>query len=180
MKGLKEVFKVMGEYMEIFFDDDGVFKVEVKKYLDNLSIIFKTTLIYANIGERCIRMMKKGIGNRIHFIKGRWIDILKPILKKYNSAIYSLTGMKLNEAYDDDNRANVKANLALKQKHMRKYPKLLLLDTMKIYQKGKGNYTSRKEINPKWIERKYKIEKKRYNITNILCIRRFEDILFVL
>ena len=156
LKGLKEAFKVMGEPVEIFSDDDGAFKAEVKKYLDDLGIIHKTTLTHANIVERFIRTMKKGIGDRIHFTKGRWTDMLKPTLKKYNSAIHSSTGMKPNEAHDDDNRANVKANLTLKQKHMRKYPKLSVSDTVKIYQKGKGNYTSRKETNSKWTERNTK------------------------
>ena len=165
LKGLKEAFKVMGEPVEIFSDDDGAFKAEVKKYLDDLGIIHKTTLTHANIVERLIRTMKKGIGARIHFTKGRWTDMLKPTLKKYNSAIHSSTGMKPNEAHDDDNRANVKANLTLKQKHMRKYPKLSVSDTVKIYQKGKGSYTSRKETNPKWTERKYKIEKIEKDIT---------------
>ena len=165
LKGLKEAFKVMGEPVEIFSDDDGAFKAEVKKYLDDLGIIHKTTLTHANIVERFIRTMKKGIGDRINFTKGRWTDMLKPTLKKYNSAIHSSTGMKPNEAHDDDNRANVKANLTLKQKHMRKYPKLSVSDTVKIYQKGKGNYTSRKETNSKWTERKYKIEKIEKDIT---------------
>ena len=44
LKGLKEAFKVMGEPVEIFSDDDGAFKAEVKKYLDDLGIIHKTTL----------------------------------------------------------------------------------------------------------------------------------------
>ena len=158
-KGLKEAFKVMGEPVEIFSDDDGAFKAEVKKYLDDLGIVHKTTLTHANIVERFIRTMKKGIGDRMHFTKGRWTDMLKPTLKKYNSAIHSSTGMKPSEAHDDDNRANVKANLTLKQKHMRKYPKLSVSDTVKIYQKGKGNHTSRKETNPKWTERKDKIER---------------------
>ena len=154
----------MGEPVEIFSDDDGAFKAEVKKHLDDLGIIHKTTLPHANIVERFIRTMKK-IGDRILFTKGRWTDMLKPILKKYNSAIHSSTGMKPSEAHEEDNRANVKANLTLKQKHMRKYPKLSVSDTVNIYKKGKGNYTSRKETNPKWTERRYKIERVEKDIT---------------
>ena len=78
---LKEAFKVMGEPVEIFSDDDGAFKAEVKKYLDDLGIIHKTTLTHANIVEKLIRTMKKGIGDRIHFTKGRWTDMLKPTKK---------------------------------------------------------------------------------------------------
>ena len=119
LKGLKEAFKVMGEAIEIFSDDDGAFEAEVKKYLDDLGITHETTLTHANIVERFIRTIKKGIGDRINFTKGRWTDMLNPALKKYNSTTHSSTGIKPSEAHDDDNRANVKANLTLKQKHMR-------------------------------------------------------------
>ena len=178
LKGLKEAFKVMGEPVEIFSDDDGAFKAEVKKYLDDLDTIHKTTVTHANIVERLIRTMKKGIGDRMHFTKGRWTDMLKPTLKKYNSAIHSSTGMKLNEAHDDDNRINVQANFTLKQKHIRKYPKLSVPDTVKLYQKGKGNYTSYKETKMDRKEIQNRKDRKRYNITNILCIRRFEETIF--
>ena len=60
--------------------------------------------------------------------------------------------MKPIEAHKDENRINVKANLTLKQKHMRKYPKLSVGDMVKIYKKGKGNYSTRK-----WSDRKFKI-----------------------
>ena len=132
LKELKETFTVMGERVEVFSDDDGACKTEVKKHLDDVGIIHKTTLTHANIVERFIRTMKKGIGGRINFTQAKWTDMLTPTLKKYNSAIHSSTGMKPSEAHDDDNRANVKANLTLKQKHMRKYPKLSVSDTVKI------------------------------------------------
>ena len=53
--------------------------------------------------------------------------------------------MRPIEAHKDENRINVKANLTLKQKHMRKYPKIQVSDRVKIYKKGKGNYSTRKE-----------------------------------
>lgn len=159
LEALKQAFKIMGEPIEIYSDDDGAFKSEVKKYLDDLGILHKTTLTHANIVERFIRSVKKGIGDRIHFTKGKWTDMLNPTLKKYNNSIHSTTGMKPTEAHNDDNRVNVKTNIVLKQKRMRKYPKLSVGDEVKIYTKGKGNYTSRKETNSRWSDRKYKIEK---------------------
>ena len=109
LKGLKEAFKVTGKPVEIFSDDDGAFKAEVEKYLDDLSIAHKTTLTHANNVERFIRTMKKGTGDRIHFTKGRWTDMLKPTLKKYNIAIHSSTGMKPSEAHDDDKQSKCKS-----------------------------------------------------------------------
>ena len=91
MKGLKEACKVMGEPAEIFSDDDGAFKAEVKTYLDDFGIIHKATLTHANIVERFIRTMKKGTGDRMNVTEGRWTDMLKPTFKNYNSAIHPST-----------------------------------------------------------------------------------------
>lgn len=41
---------------------------------------------------------------------------------------------------------------------MRNYPKLTVGDEVKVYTKGKGNYTSRKETTSRWSDRKYRIE----------------------
>ena len=110
--------------------------------------------------ERFIR----GIGDRIHFTKGRWTDMLKPALKKYNSAIHSSTGMKPSEAHDDDNRANVKANLTLKQNipKRKRYLHIKERDQPKVDRKETQNRKDRK----------------RYNITNLVCLGRIEETLF--
>ena len=81
LKALKESFKIMGEPIEIYSDDDGAFYSDVKKYLDSLGISQKKTMTHANIGERFIRTMKKGISDRMNFTKGKWTDMLKPTLK---------------------------------------------------------------------------------------------------
>ena len=49
----------MGEAVEMFSDEDGAFKAEVKKYLGDFGIIHTTTLTHANIVERLIRTMKR-------------------------------------------------------------------------------------------------------------------------
>ena len=108
--------------------------------------------------------------------KGKWSDMIKPTLKKYSETIHSSTGAKPVEAHKDENRVKVKVNLTLKQKHFRKYPQLQVGDLVKIYTKGAGNYTSRKETVSRWSDKKYNIEKidKRHDITKILCIRRIK------
>ena len=70
LKALKEAFKVMGEPMEIFSDEDTAFLSVVKKYLDGLGIVQKTTRTHANIVERLIRTIKNGVADRIRFTKG--------------------------------------------------------------------------------------------------------------
>ena len=69
LKALKEAFKVMGEPIEIFSDEDTAFLSVVKKYLDGLGIVQKTTRAHANIVERLIRTIKNGVADRISFYK---------------------------------------------------------------------------------------------------------------
>ena len=159
LKALKEAFKVMGEPIEIFSDEDTAFLSVVKKYLDGSGIVQKTTRTHANIVERLIRTIKNGVADRIRFTKGNWTDLYQPTLKKYNNTIHSSTGAKPVAAHKDENRVNVKVNLTLKQKHFRKYPQLSVGDKVKIYTKGAGNYISRKETNSRWSDKVYTIEK---------------------
>ena len=158
LKALKEAFKVMGEPIEIFSDEDTAFLSVVKKYLDGWGIVQKTTRTHANIVERLIRTIKNGVADRIRFTKGNWTDLYKPTLKRYNNTIHSSIGAKPVEAHKDENRVNVKVNLTLKQKHFRKYPQLTVGDKVKIYTKGAGNYISRKETNSRWSDKVYTIE----------------------
>ena len=94
LKALKEAFKVMGEPIEIFSDEDTAFLSVVKKYLDGLGIVQKTTRTHANIVERLIRTIKNGVADRIRFTKGNWTDLYKPTLKRYNNTIHSSIGAK--------------------------------------------------------------------------------------
>ena len=80
LKALKEAFKVMGEHIEIFSDEDTAFLSVAKKYLDGLGIVQKTTRTHANIDERLIRTIKTGVADRIRFTKGNWTDLYKPTL----------------------------------------------------------------------------------------------------
>ena len=92
LRALKASFKAMGEPTEIFSDEDAAFLSVVKKYLDGLGIVQKTTRTHANIVERLIRTIKNGVAGRIRFTKGNWTHLYKPTLKTYNNAIHSSTG----------------------------------------------------------------------------------------
>ena len=81
LKALKATFKVMGEPMEIFSDEDTTCLSVVQKHLDGLGIVQKTTRTHANIVERLIRTIKNGVADRIRFTKGNWTDLFKPTLE---------------------------------------------------------------------------------------------------
>ena len=65
--------------------------------------------------------------------------------------------MSPNKAHDLKNALEVESNLALKEKHNRKYPNIGEGDYVKVFDKGKGNYTSREETKSQWTDRKYKV-----------------------
>ena len=115
----------------------------------------KTTRTHGNIVECLIRTINNGVADRIRFTKGRWTDLNKPTLKKYNNPIHSSTGAKPVEAHKDENRGNVKVNLTRKQKHFRKYPQLNVGENMK----GAGGYSSRKETVSRWSDKVFTIER---------------------
>ena len=60
----------------------------------------------------------------------------------------------------------------MKEKYLRKYPKLNVGDKVKIYNKGKGNYTSRKETTSKWSQSTYKIT----NVGRDMMLNKYYEI----
>ena len=89
--------------------------------------------------------------------------MLPPVLKKYNSSKHSSTKLTPNEAHDDKNNMDVKVNLTRREKTTRKYEEINENDTVKIFTKGRGNYTDRKEYNSKWSKENYKVQKIEYD-----------------
>ena len=83
--------------------------------------------------------------------------MMRPSLNKYNNQIYSSTSTTPNRAHNLDNAVEVKTKLIMKEKNNRKYPNIREGDYVKVFDKGKGNYVSRKETRSQWSERKYKV-----------------------
>ena len=158
LSALKESLKKMGFPITVFSDSDGAFQSVVKEFLEGEGVNVKTTLTHANVAERLIRSIKKGIADRVRFTNGQWETLLIPTLNKYNNTIHSSIDMKPKDVHDDKNEVKVKAELLLKQKKKRIYPNISKGDKVKIYQKGAGNYTSRKEYNSRWSDKVYTVE----------------------
>ena len=154
-----ECFKVLGYPLSIYSDDEGALNSKkIQNYLKGEGIELIITKTHASQAERMIRTIKKMISDRLRHHKGSWVEMMKVSLKKYNSSqIHSSTQTTPNKAHDLDNVLDVRANQILKEKHNRKYPNVTEGDSVKVYSKGKGNYTSRKESRSVWSERKYKV-----------------------
>ena len=85
--------------------------------------------------------------------------MLKFVVGKYNNTIHSSTNHTPKEAHQDTNSPDVAANLPTKSIHKRKYRNVNIGDDVKVFTKGKGNYTSRKETTSRWSDRTYKVVK---------------------
>ena len=142
-----ECFKVLGYPNSIYTDDEGAFNSnKFQDFLKGEGIEHVVTLTHANVAERFIRTIKKMITDRALQTKGAWSILLKPALDRYNKTmVHSTTGLVPNEAHKDENAVEVKANSVLKEKYLRRYPKIEEGDKVKIFTKGKDNYASRKE-----------------------------------
>jgi len=165
LPALKESFKRMGFPMSIYSDDDGAFKSVVKEFFDAEGINHIITLTHANVVERFIRTLKNMVYDRVRFNKAGWTSMLPLVLKKYNSSKHSSTKLPPNEAHDDKNHMDVRVNLTRREKNARKYVEIKENDTVKIFTKGRGNYTDRKETTSKWSKQNYKVRKIEYDTT---------------
>ena len=162
-----QCFKVLGHPMSLYTDDDGEFKCKDYK------IRHITSLTHANVAERAIRTMKKMLSDRIRVVKQPWTTILAPVFTKYNQHMtHGTTQLTPNEAHKDENEVIVTANSVLKEKYLRRCPNLNVGDTVKIDNKGKGNYTSRKETSLKWKPTIYTIK----NLGTDLILNKYYEI----
>ena len=91
--------------------------------------------------------------------------MLEYVIKKYNNTIHSTTNFKPVDAHQDKNAADVVVNLLLKAKYKRKYNTINIGDDVKVFTKGKGNYTSRKETTSRWSSENYKVKDIGFDIT---------------
>lgn len=158
-KAVMECFKVLGQPLSIYSDDEGALNSKkLQAYFKGEGIEHIITKTHANQAERMIRTIKKMIGDRLrHFKTKTWVEVLKPALNKYNNQIHSTTKMTPNRAHDLKNVIEVRANQILKEKHNRKYPNINKGDDVRVFDKGKGNYVSRKETRSQWSSKKYKV-----------------------
>ena len=66
------------------------------------------------------------------------VDMLGPVLKKYNNAKHSTTGLPPNETKKHSNHMEVWLNISNKATYNRKYPPLSVGQKVKVYQKPKS------------------------------------------
>ena len=86
--------------------------------------------------------------------------------------VHSTTGLTPNEAHKDENSIEVKATSAMKEKYLRSYPNIKAGDDVRVFDNGKGKYTSRKESRSQWSEKVYEVKE----VNGDLQVRQYYDL----
>ncbi len=84
----------------------------------------------------------------------QWVNLLPAVLNKYNNRIHGTTKMSPIEARQNENNIQVFLNISLKAQYNRTYPRLDILDQVRVYQKP-GSF--KKGYESKWSPEAYKI-----------------------
>lgn len=166
LEALKEGLQRMGgKPKTIYSDDEGAWhNPEIKAYLAENNIRLITTLNHANVVERFNRTIKYMIYKRIEAaehnegVVKRWVDhdVLFASLLTYNRRMkHSTTKFTPNDAAKPANKLDVKLNLELQAKHMRKYPPVKVGDTVRLFKK-RSKFA--KERISEWEPEDHKVE----------------------
>ena len=116
-----------------------------------------------------MQMYLKGLfvlkNDRVRFTNGKLEDMLNLVLT--NTIILYTPRRTTHQRKHIKIKSwpDVAANLATKSIHTRKYKNINVGDDVKVFTKGKGNYTSRKETTSRWSDRTYKVVKIDRDIT---------------
>lgn len=158
VRAMKEVLDKMGISKQIMGDDEGAWNsTESTRLLNSHNIKKITTSRHAPFAERAIQEFKNMVHARLEGLeidKEKWIDLIQPILKQYNSRKHGTTGLSPNDAREPTNKMKVYYNIASKAVYNRKYPPLSLDSLVRTAVKKK---TFTKGWDSKWSKEVYKI-----------------------
>ena len=158
IKGFNIILENIGNPKYLYTDQEGSFySIEFVKLLNKHKIEHLTSLSPASYIEVFIRTFKNMIDDRLkgmNFNKNKWVDMIEPVLYKYNNTTHSTTEFKPVDAKLKENKLSVWWNLSNKAKRDRIYEDI-----------NKGDYvrkmikktTFRKGTDDKWTNEKYKV-----------------------
>jgi len=142
IRAMKEVFEKIGIPEVIYHDNEGSWSSqEFIKLINSHKIKQIITSTPPPFAESMIRTIKSMIHTRLEGLeigKEKWVDMLGPVLKKYNNTKHSTTGFSPNEAKKNDNHFEVWLNITSKANFNRKYEMLKVGDKVRTYQKPKS------------------------------------------
>ena len=142
IRAMKEVFEKIGIPEIIYHDNEGSWSsTEFIRLINSHKIKQIITSTPPPFAESMIRTLKSMIHTRLEGLeigKEKWVDMLGPVLKKYNNTKHSTTDFSPNEAKKKDNHFEVWLNITSKATYNRKYEMLKVSDQVRTYVKPKS------------------------------------------
>ena len=142
IRAVEEIFEKIGVPEVIYHDNEGSWSSTQFIILINSHKIKQIiTSTPPPFSESMIRTLKSMIHTRLEGLemdKEKWVDMLGPVLKKYNNTKHSTTDFSPNEAKKKDNHFDVWLNIYSKANFNRKYPPLKVGNKVRVYQKPKS------------------------------------------
>lgn len=158
VRAFEEILKVIGVPSQIMSDREGAW--ESKEFVRLLNAHKIKHIISSSpppFSERAVQEIKNMIHARLDGLdlnKEKWIDMLEPVLKKYNNRVHGTTGLSPKDARKEENSIQVYLNIRNHAEYKRKYPKLSVGDSVRTYVKP---HTFKKGYHSSWSKEIYKI-----------------------
>ena len=128
VRAMKEILKVIGVPEVLYHDNEGSWNsgnfIQLLNQNKIKQIITSTPPPFA---ERMIQTLKLMIHTRLGGLeidKQEWVNLLSPVLKKYNNTKHSTIRMSPNQAKQGNNNIEVWLNIESKATYSRSYPPL--------------------------------------------------------
>ena len=158
LRAMTEVINTVGVMKQIYHDNEGSWNsTEFITLLNKHNIKQIITTSPPPFAERMVQTLKNMIHTRLEGLdmtEEKWVDMLKPVLNKYNKTKHSTTDMTPHDAKRKDNHIEVWLNIRNKATFARKYPPLKVGDRVRTYIKP---HTFKKGYQPSWSKEVYNI-----------------------
>ena len=158
IRAFTEVLTKIGKPQQVMSDREGAWEsTEFVKLLNQHKIKHIISTSPPPFSERAVQEIKNMIHTRLEGLdldKEKWVDMLEPVLKKYNSRTHGTTGMSPNDARKDENSIQVYLNIRQHAQYKRKYPKLSVGDSVRTYIKP---HTFKKGYHSSWSKEVYRV-----------------------
>ena len=156
---MTEVINIVGVMQQIYHDNEGSWNsTEFIRLLNKHNIKQIITTSPPPFAERMVQTLKNMIHTRLEGLdmtEEKWVDMLKPVLSKYNNETkHSTIGMTPTDVKRKDNHIEVWLKIRNKATFARTYPPSNVGDSVRTYIQP---HTFKKGYQPSWSKEVYKI-----------------------
>ena len=159
MRGLEEVFSIMGTPKQIYSDEEGAMNsITFLTFINKHKFKHVQTSTHAHAAERFIQTFRSNLQRRLDVLgqnNNNWTEHVQNILTKYNNTIHSTIEIKPVDAVRPENHLWVSWHLWNSAKRDRKYEEIKPGDYVRVNIKPKSGIT--KGHHPKYSSTKHKV-----------------------